>query len=161
VEAKGLDKGVQKEVSDSLQVFVLGLGEYVRVARSITATVGDLLGLEMSVEFDRRRWSSSWSSLSLLEPAVEIEESWSTIQKLACELGCVVGENELRVESVAEIRSQCLALGGDTELCRLTLQRLAQNDTQGSTKTKVQWDNKVFMACAANFYANRVSVVVP
>ena len=90
--------------------------------------------------------------MTVLQSALHIEELWTRVEHE--ELMLAVPP----LESVIEIRSECLCYFFHNNLCQLTLQPLF---TKGSTKRPAEWDGKVFMACAANFWSNRVSTTVP
>jgi len=61
---------------------------------------------------------------------------------------------------MSEIRTSCLHRFADNNLCQLTLQPLS-SDGEGTTLNPVEWDGKFFMACAGNFWANRVEGSAP
>ena len=146
-ESKSLSN--EKAILSALGALVAGLCEYVRVVRSITATLGDLLGVDVKV--DPTRWSKD---MTLLQSALQVEELWTSVEHAAKELKLAVPP----LESVIEIRAKCLCYFFHNNLCQLTLQPLF---TKGTTRSPVEWEGKVFMACAANFWSNRVSTTVP
>jgi hypothetical protein len=148
-EAKSLSG--EQAVVVALATLVAGLAEYVRVVRSIMATLGDLLGEDVNV--DPTRWSKD---MVLLQSAFQVEELWTSVQRAAKGSKLMVPP----LESVVEIRTKGLLHFGDKDLCQLTLQPLASTKN-GTTQSPVEWQGKVFMACAANFWSNRVSTTVP
>jgi hypothetical protein len=72
-EALSVPSDEKHLTKSALQIFVNGLAEYVRVVRSIVATIGDLLMLDPSAFFTVDTFSSSWQSVPLLHDALEIE----------------------------------------------------------------------------------------
>lgn len=149
-EAKGLSKESKKEVKAPLGNMVSGLGEFVRVVRSIIATVGDIFCLDLQAPLSREFFASSWQGLDIVQVALEVEESWKSIEKLSRALGLSIAA---RLETIQAIRT----IAADAEwssLCQLTLQPLSHVE---NTKNEVIWEGKPFMACAANFWSNRVS----
>lgn len=139
----------EKAVLAALGTLVAGLGEYVRVVRSIVATLGDLLGVDVNV--DPTRWSKE---MTVLQSAMQVEELWTSAEHATKGLKLAVPP----LESVVEIRTKCLCYFFQDNLCQLTLQPLFTN---GTTQSPVEWEGKVFMACAANLWSNRVSTTVP
>ena len=153
-EAKGLSKEGRKEVKRPLSNMVSGLGEFVRVVRSIIATVGDIFCLDLQTPLSKELFASSWQSLDVVQLALEVEESWKSIENVSRTLGLSIAT---RLETVQAIRM----LASDAEsssLCQLTLQPLSHVE---STKNEVIWEGKPFMACSANFWSNRVSNTFP
>lgn len=146
-EAKSLSN--EKAILSALGTLVAGLGEYVRVVRSITATLGDLLGVDVNV--DPTRWSKD---MTVLQSSLQVEELWTSVEHAAKDLKLAVPP----LESVIEIRAKCISYFYHNNLCQLTLQPLF---TDGTTQSPVEWEGKVFMACAANFWSNRVTTTVP
>ena len=126
-----------------------GLCKYAHVVRSITATLGDVLGVDVNV--DPTRWSKD---MTVLQSALQLEELWTSVEHAAKELKLAVPP----FESVIEIRAECLCYFFHYNLCQLTLQPLFIN---GTTKSPVEWEGKVFIECAANSWSDRVSTTVP
>jgi hypothetical protein len=151
-EAKSLSG--EQAVLGALAALVAGLAECVRVVRSLVATLGDLVGEDVSV--NPTRWSSN-KDVVLLQSALQVEELWTSVQRAAS--GFELAAPPL--ESVMEIRTKCLLhCSSDKNLCQLTLQPLPSTKNE-TTQSPVEWQGKVFMACAANFWSNRVSPTVP
>jgi hypothetical protein len=155
-EADKLPKKDKEYACQHLETYVDGLGEIVRVARSITATIGDLLMLESSSLLTIDTLSSSWCSLALLNDALEVEKLWKDIAELKSKLGL---SNHRNVESLVDIRSFQARLS-PLDLCHFTLQVLPTEQEQTSTKSGVKWEGRPFMACAANFLGNRCAFYV-
>jgi hypothetical protein len=136
-----------------------GLAEYMRVIRSIVASIGDLLLLDESALLTIDTWTSTWCSLSILEKPLESEKKWKEIQKLSGGTSLMTkADDTLRVE---EIRSKAITtssrsggLSSKTRLCELTLQALSPQDIR-TTRAEVSFQGKCFMACSANLLANR------
>jgi hypothetical protein len=153
VEARSLSAKEMSEVSKSLQSMIAGLREYMRVARSIVATIGDVLMLDPSALLTIDTMASTWCSLSILEIALEIESTWKDILR---ELNLMMPSFSRSADAptIEGIRS---GVSGDFppgDLCELTFQALlAQNES--TTKAQVSWNGKEFMACSANLLANR------
>lgn len=146
-EAKSL-KG-EKVVLSALGKMVAGLGEYVRVIRSIASTLCDLLGVDVTMN-DKEPLKNR---IVLLDSALEIEDLWATVQQTAKSLGLDIPS----IDSISAIRCKCLSLSADdTNFCQLTLQPLLEED-KDTTWSPVEWDGKDYMACGANFWANRIS----
>jgi hypothetical protein len=138
-----------------LETFVHGLGEYVRISRSVVATVGDLLLVDTSSPFTPETLASTWCNLALMDVAKSIEKNWNGVEELAGRLS-VKSKQAMahRLEAVEEIR-QASANGGREghSWCEFTLQPLvpSQGPQGSSTKSFVDWDGREFMACTANF----------
>mmetsp|Transcript_60595 Transcript_60595/g.89932 ORF Transcript_60595/g.89932 Transcript_60595/m.89932 type:complete len:112 (-) Transcript_60595:86-421(-) len=92
------------------------------------------------------------------------------------------GAMMVSLESIPEIRKRILQqlmngsrmnispLTTPDLFCHLTLQPIGSTDgdlsfssdsTRNDTRVSVEWEGKPFMACAANFWCNRVSLSVP
>jgi len=156
-EAKGLPIACDREkVCPSLGIFLRGLGEYVRIVRSIIATIGDLMCLDPLVEFSPTPVATIWADLAILNQAVEVETLWAKILKVTCDLGLIPAP---AIETVTEMRLTNSPVEGGP-LCRLTLQRLSSRNS-GTTKAQVYWEGKDYMACSANFWFNVVSPALP
>ena len=142
--------------SKILLLYVQGLTEYVRVVRSIVAAIGDLLCLDEKIDFQAGTYSL-WNDIALLENALKVEKSWSGILNSLSKLNLSVS---LTLESVPEIRSRVAMLNAvDVKICNLTLQMLDGSHTD--TRMTVYWAGQTFMACAANFWSNRVESIAP
>jgi hypothetical protein len=148
-EALSVPSDEKHLTKSALQIFVNGLAEYVRVVRSIVATVGDLLMLDPSAFFTVDTFSSSWQSVPLLHDALEIERLWKGIERFCESLGLV----PRKIESLVTIRTigeQRVEADG---LCHFTLQPLSERDED--TKSTITWNGRIYMACSANFLANK------
>jgi hypothetical protein len=151
LEAKKLRGSDISQVKRPLQIMMAGLVEYIRVTRSIVASVGDMLMLDSSALLTIDTWASTWCSLSILEVALHIEIIWKEIQKessgiLSTNLGGSVGLGSIR----AQVSGRC----PPDKLCQLTLRPLSKAGNQ-ETMSEVTWQGKNFMACSANFLAHR------
>jgi len=155
LRAKGLCQDARKEVKECLQVMVLGLAEYVRVVRSIVGTIGDILCLDTSSMLLKHNLDSDWGGIDLIKIAMEVEDSWETIESFSGALNLSLPST---LESLQNIRSDTLNMERKP-LCQLTLQPLS--GIINSTRATVNWEGQLFMACAANFYANRISMTQP
>ena len=153
-EAKGLSKESKKEVQKPLSTMVSGLSEFVRVVRSITATIGDILCLDLQATLSTENLESTWQSLDVVKLALEVEESWKAIASVSRILKLTVSTP---FESIQAVRKQAIQ-AESSSLCQLTLQPLSHVE---NTKNEVIWEGKPFMACAANLWSNRVSNTVP
>ncbi|GAX26955.1 hypothetical protein FisN_9Lh259 [Fistulifera solaris] len=153
-DAAGFTKSIQDAVRPKLETYVAGLGEFVRVCRSIVATVGDLLMLHPSSLFTIDTFSSSWCSLSLLKDYTQIENDWKTVEELAVKCG-VERKKEFDLETISAMRlSGTLAAVADDQLCQFTLQPLTYDGVL-LTKSPVVFHNGRHMACAANFVSHK------
>lgn len=143
--------------SRKLNSYISGLAEFVGIVRSITASIGDLLCLDESVDIQAITLSE-WSNHFLIANAIEVEDLWSVISSKAEEMG--IFSQQIQLERVSDIRARVLSsdCGKKDEFCQLTLQPL-DDTTNGSrlyTRTPVIWSEKKYMACAANFWANKM-----
>ena len=150
-EATRLPQKDHEAIYQSMQTFLAGLTEYIRVTRSIVATIGDLLMLDASALLTIDTLASTWCSLSILEKALHIEDLWKGIQKEVASFfpGLLGG-----VDSLEDVRTEVHDALSSDEVCALTLQPLSEK-AQSTTKATVTWHGKRFMACSANFLANR------
>ncbi|KAG7344269.1 hypothetical protein IV203_022277 [Nitzschia inconspicua] len=152
-DAKSLSISDWSMVEKPLSTMMAGLAEYMRVTRSIVASIGDLLLLDHSALLTVDTLASTWGSLTILEKALEIEEKWKSVVKLANEMS-------LKVEAVSlvDIRSNVINYSSQNvsfeKLCELTLQPLSPSD-RSTTKADVTYQGKCFMACSGNFLAHR------
>jgi hypothetical protein len=153
-EAKALRKEERAQVRSSISTMVSGLGEYVRVVRSIVATIGDILCLDAKTALSSDNWESSWHGLDMIKLALEVEDIWRSVESASKVLKLSI---QTSLDSLEGIRSQTLE--EHPVLCHLTLQPLVS--CHEDTRSRVDWDGKPFLACAANFYANRVSATAP
>ena len=156
-EAKSLSPGEWNEVRAPFSVMLRGLSEYMRVTRSIVASIGDVLLLDESAMLTVDTWASTWCSLSVLEKAISCEKAWKDINKQVTKTPLTV----VTAVSIEEIRSHANDPKNDEDLgatnrtfCRLTLQPLRENDEE-TTKAEVSFQGRQFMACSANFLVNR------
>jgi len=155
VEAESLTPEEWSEILAPVSVMVKGVAECIRVARSIVASIGDVLLLDESTVLTSETWGSTWSSLSILEKAIDCENKWKEIQSL-------VNKSPLGVADTASIReiredANSRKFGARktvTAFCHLTLQPLRE-ENEATTKAKVLFHGKCFMACSANILANR------
>jgi hypothetical protein len=145
-------------IRENLRTMVGGLGEQVRICRSLVATIGDLLCMDASSLLTDESWSSSWCSISLLELALESEQLWKAVQLAVLSLRIGDAITSRKLESVNEIRKSCLQ-HSRSRLCQLTLQPFTPNDK--STRSEIMWEGKSYYVGAANLWANRVSTVAP
>jgi hypothetical protein len=141
----------EKAVCSALEMWVAGLGEYVRVTRSIASTLCDLLCLDIDVDGLQMK-----NIMALLDSAIEVEDLWATVYGASKELNLALP----KLETISDIRIKCLQRFSSENLCHLTLQPLSDED-KGTTKNSVEWSGRHFLACAANFWSNRVSTDVP
>ncbi len=159
--------GTGRAVVGALTAFLAGLAECMRVVRSIVATVGDVLLLDESAMLTIDTWASSWCSLSILEKALEAERKWRDIQR-ALVPPAPPSSNAAPpawphlpaappAVSLQEIRSRTNGDVGrvSNKICQLTLQPLWEQEDGGTTRAEVTWQGRPFMACSANFLANR------
>ena len=78
-EAKSLRN--EEAIISALGTLVAGLCEYVCGVRSITATLGDLLGVDVNV--DPARWSKD---ISVAICSLQVEELWTRVEHATKEL---------------------------------------------------------------------------
>jgi hypothetical protein len=157
--AKGLSRKERAAVAESeqLQTYLQGLREYLRVVRSIVASIGDLQCLHEDIDLNDL---NRWLSMDILKEALDVENEWSGFLRAAKKLS--LNLDLLSVETVPNMRRRTAKLDLDyTEpdqysrmICHLSLQPL-------SSGASFDWNGRVYMACAANFYANRVSSDAP
>ena len=141
--------------SRKLRDHILSLGEMVRLVRYITATIGELLCVDKNIEVQESTLSQ-WDDNAVIADAVVIDYIWSEIAVKAARMDIELPQ----LESVVEIRSAG-ALPFDSHqrghFCELTLWPLTLKEDV-STVSPVSWNGKRYMACAANFCANRLPV---
>jgi hypothetical protein len=139
--------------SEKLSSHILGLSEFVRVARHIMASLYDILCLEVSggesdsacLEYNKGKFMNTMKC---------IEMAWHDVSSKALDLGILTDVPAL--ESVDDIRARYLNSESSLdELCRFTLQPLSKGDQR--TRSSVTMNGKQYMACSANFMANRLS----
>lgn len=163
--------------SKKLNTYVEGLQECIRVLRLMIASVGDIVCLDLDVDFDVTKWRQEWKSMLLLEDANEIEQIWNDIECSLQKIG--IPYRKASLMTVPETRKRALSLIGHAvesheefdvqqlsrlNLCNLTLQPLdgTWNKSIHNDTTKcIEWEGKPFFVCAANFWANKVSSKVP
>jgi len=143
--------------SRKLRDHISGLAEFVRIVRSITATIGELLGVNKNIDVQESTLTQ-WNDNAIIADVIVVEYLWSEIISKAVALGIVSQAPQL--ESVVEIRARGDLSFDDArrqkdDFCQLTLQPLLEEETS-STRSPVVWNGKKYMACAANFCANRV-----
>ena len=141
--------------SRKIRDHILSLGEMVRLVRYITATIGELLCVDKNIEVQESTLSQ-WDDNAVIADAVVIDYIWSEIAVKAARMDIELP----KLESVVEIRSAG-ALPFDSHqrghFCELTLWPLTLKEDV-STVSPVSWNGKRYMACAANFCANRLPV---
>jgi len=152
-EAQKLCTNDLNRVKKPLQTMIAGLQEYLRIIRSIVATIGDILMLESSAILTIDTWASTWCSLAVLEKPLKIEASWKDTEKEIDALSRSLSKANNSV-SLEMIRRRVSERSSSTKLCQLTLVTLSVQDT-GTTTAEVNWQGKDFMACSANFLAHR------
>lgn len=137
--------------SEKMRNHILGLSEFVRIVRSITATIGDLLGVDKDIDVQESTLSS-WNNHAIIADVIVIEYMWSEIISMAVDMGIFTQQPYL--ESVQEIRSRG-SPESQSKKCQLTLQPF-ENNGSPNTRSPVVWNGKEYMACVANFCANRM-----
>jgi hypothetical protein len=152
-EAKMLSPDDLKSVKKPLQTMISGFAEYLRVIRSIVASIGDMLMLDDSALLTIDTWASTWCSLAILEKPVEIEQLWKELEKEAVALSQLFAKANDTM-SLKMIRRRVFDRSPSRKLCQLTLVPLSKQD-KGTTTGVVFWQGKDFMACSANILANR------
>jgi hypothetical protein len=152
-EAKMLSPDDMKSVKKPLQTMISGFAEYLRVIRSIVASIGDMLMLDDSALLTIDTWASTWCSLAILEKPVEIEQLWKELEKEAVALSQLFAKANDTM-SLKMIRRRVFDRSPSRKLCHLTLIPLSKQD-KGTTTGVVSWQGKDFMACSANILANR------
>jgi hypothetical protein len=139
--------------SRKFQDYIFGLAEFVRVVRCISATIGDLLCVDKNIELQETNLLQ-WKDNSIIADAIVIEYLWSQLLSTSVALGM---SPIPELESVVEIRARgslnVAALNNKVSFCQLTLRPLEGGT---GTQSRVVWNDKEYMACAANFCANRV-----
>ena len=141
--------------SRKLQEYLSSLGGCVRLIRLITATIGDLLCIDKDIEVQESTLSQ-WNNNAIVANAIVIEYLWNEIAAKAV-------ENDIdlpKLESVVEIRSRPSTFDSlqVNHLCQLTLHVTVEEEGT-CTQSSVMWNGKRYMACAANFCANRQLVL--
>ena len=137
--------------SDKLSNHILGLAEFVRIARYIMASLQDVLCLGITdtlvssqLEYSKSKFITDFAS---------IEKLWLDLSTKSLDLGVLL--EAPAVDRVDQIRARYLnEFSQGDQLCELTLQPL--RGCQG-TSSVVTMEGKKFMACAANFLSNRLS----
>jgi hypothetical protein len=152
-ETKKLPSRDVAHVRQSLDTMISGLSEYVRVSRSIVATLGDLLMLDPSALLTIDTWASTWCSIGMIENALEIEKLWKNVQQISRNVtlsGSAIDKDTSLQVARATSAERCPS----NRLCQLTLQPLSNHD-KNTTKSPVEWKEKAFFACSANILAHR------
>ena len=128
--------------------YIFGLAEFVRVVRSITATIGDLSCVGKNVDVNLPQWHEN----EIIADVIHIENLWSEIISKVVALGI---SPVPKLESVVDIRARAIHfdISKKSTFCHLTLRPLKG---ELCTLSPVIWRDKAYMACAANFCANRV-----
>jgi len=150
VEASSFSPDDWKEIKAPLDVMIRGLAEYMRVTRSIVASIGDVLLLDESAMLTVDTWASTWCSLSVLEKALDCEKKWKEIQSQLIQTPL----RPVETATVQEIRSEANKTFAGSSFCHLTLQPLRQKH-KATTRQEISFQGKCFMACSANFLVNR------
>ncbi|EJK57350.1 hypothetical protein THAOC_22613, partial [Thalassiosira oceanica] len=135
--------------SDKISIHILGLVEFLRVIRSIAASIGDLLGVDKSAMLQESNLSE-WHFEDLIVNAAVVENLYTNLISRAVSIGILSEPPSL--PSVAEIRKSN-GSGTTFTFCHLTLQAISEDE---STKSVVIWKDRPFMACSANFCSNRL-----
>jgi hypothetical protein len=152
-ETKKLPSRDVAHVRQPIHSMISGLSEYVRVSRSIVATVGDLLMLDPSALLTIDTWSSSWCSIGMIENALEIEKLWKNVQQIFRNV-TLLGSPTDNDTSLQVARATSAERYPSIRLCQLTLRPLSNHD-KNTTKSPVEWKEKAFFACSANILAHR------
>ena len=154
--------------SEKIHIFVLGLAEFVRVARFIKATIDDLFCQDIADDNDLARKNEM--GIGLIDDFNEIESSWTTIALKTKNVGL---ELSIQIETVCEMRTRRLnsmqneIIDQTIPLCNLTLQPECQTSTYDRygesicTTSLIEWEGRNYLACTANFWANKISCVCP
>jgi hypothetical protein len=150
-EASTLSNQELQVAKKPLEIMVSGMAEYIRAIRSIVASVGDMLLLDVSTPFTESALGSAWGSLPLVTHALIAETLWKRVMDKSSSLGL---SHTASLETLEQIRTKCLSRCPTTHICQLSLQPLSENDKQ-TTKATVDWNGRSFMACSANFLANK------
>merc|ERR1712194_128058 len=141
--------------SRKLRDHISGLAELVRIIRSISATIGELLGVNKTTDVQESTLTK-WNDNAIIADAIVIEYLWSELISKALTLEILSQAPTL--ESVVEIRARGTLSFGNApqkkDFCQLTLQPFDAEET-GSTRSPVVWNDKKYMACSANLCANR------
>ena len=133
--------------SDKISSHILALAEFLRIIRSIAASIGDLLGVDKSAVLQESTLSE-WHLDDIIVSAAVVENLYTTLISKAVSMGILSEPPAL--PSVTEIRK---SNGSRTTFCHLTLQAVTEDK---STRSVVLWKDKHYMACSANFCANRL-----
>ena len=145
----------RKLVKQKFGTYISGIGEIVRVVRMIVATIGDMLMLDPSSLFTVDTFASSWCSLAILKDALEIERMWKSISDEASKFGLPKSALPV-IATISELRALSSSSTDTTsapdQLCQFTLQPFVHGS---KTAVQVKWGERYFMACAANFLANK------
>jgi hypothetical protein len=155
-EAERLSSREREQVRRPLELLIAGFAEYIRVVRSIVATIGDLLMLEPSALLTIDTWTSTWCSMSIIENVLVIEKLWKEIRNKSSELGLSMSSAvESKDNSLNAIRTTSVhRFPASSHVCQLTLQPISPEDKE-TTKSEVTWQGRKYMACSANFLVHR------
>jgi len=155
-EASGLSATEKQLVRQPLQTMFHGLGEFVRVVRSIAATIGDLLMLDDSALLTIDTFASSWCSSALLKNVLEVENIWKGVKDLAAAVGLdSKAKSTFALESIVHVRTRATAANSSGPLCQFTLQPLSKEDVGKNTKSAVTLKGAPYMASTANFLLHK------
>ena len=133
--------------SKKLREYIFGLAECVRLVRLITASIGELLCVAENIELCESTLSH-WNDEVIIADAIVIDFLWS---KISSAIG--IASKVPHLESVVEIRKQSnFNVTRKADVCQLTLRSLAGGS---GANTPVTWNDKKYLACAANYCANR------
>ena len=142
--------------SEKIGPYLQSLCECVRVSRCIIASLADLLCLDSEVNI---RGSDQWPSLKIVRDSADIEDFWDDIQSISKELDISV---DLSLSTIPVIRRRSPSgQEQSSKVCSLTLQSFELFGREPEATASVNWHNHTYMACAANLWANRVSINAP
>eukprot|EP00584_Thalassiosira_punctigera_P023703 CAMPEP_0172548586 /NCGR_PEP_ID=MMETSP1067-20121228/17837_1 /TAXON_ID=265564 ORGANISM="Thalassiosira punctigera, Strain Tpunct2005C2" /NCGR_SAMPLE_ID=MMETSP1067 /ASSEMBLY_ACC=CAM_ASM_000444 /LENGTH=1816 /DNA_ID=CAMNT_0013335821 /DNA_START=16 /DNA_END=5466 /DNA_ORIENTATION=- len=138
--------------SRKLQDHICGLAEYMRIVRSIAATIGELLSVNKNIDVEESTLTQ-WNNNPIIADVIVVEYLWAEIISKA--VAMKIFSQAPKLESVVEIRARAVSFDAcqKGDFCQLTLQPLEEGE---GTRSPVVWNGKTYMACAANFCANRV-----
>ncbi len=142
--------------SKKLRNYVVGLSECVRLLRFITATIGDLLCVDICFDFNSGTLNN-WYNHRLIAEAQVIEELWVGLSSTAATIGLLSKSPEL--ERVTDIRARVVPIDSastNQRFCHLTLQPLCASGNESSHTDSVVITDKLYMACAAHYWMKRL-----
>ncbi|KAL7471508.1 hypothetical protein ACHAXS_011793 [Conticribra weissflogii] len=142
--------------SRKLRNYVVGLSECVRLLRFITATIGDLLCVDICFDFNSGTLNN-WYNHRLIAEAQVIEELWVGLSSTAATIGLLSKSPDL--ERVTDIRARVVPIDSastNQRFCHLTLQPLCASGNESSHTDSVVITDKLYMACAAHYWMKRL-----